>query len=86
MGNEKADAVRAALYDLLRSKYGDLKTAAVELGVPYKTLYRNLTPKGKDRNESVTLDFVIDTVEHVRAHSGGPDFPTFYADALGLER
>lgn len=79
--------MRTELFNRVREEFGDLKAAAEPLGVPYKTLYRNLTPKGKDRNESVSLDFVFDAVEHIRRRRvarglPGDDFPTFYAAAL----
>ncbi|GAA2577905.1 hypothetical protein [Microbacterium binotii] len=81
MGNERSDAVRAELKSRLDDKYGDLKAAAAALGVPHKTLYRNLTTKGKDRTATVSLEFIMDAVEHL--HSlGGDDFATFYAAAL----
>lgn len=78
MGNEKADAMRAELRSRLLNKYGDLQNAAVETGTPYKTLYRNLTTKGADRNKTVSLDFVMDMLPFV----GEDDFAAFYAEAL----
>lgn len=78
MGNEKADAVRAELRSRLLDKYGDLHAAAEATGTPYKTLYRNLTVKGSDRNKTISLDWVIDMLPHV----GVTDFASFYADAL----
>lgn len=87
MGTPEVNAVREELYHRVREEFGDLKAAAEPLGVPYKTLYRNLTPKGKDRNETVTFDFIVDAVEHIRRRRvarglPGDDFPTFYAAAL----
>lgn len=65
MGNDLADAIRDQLRGELLAVYGTLEAAARELGVPYKTLYRHLTPAGKDRTARVTLDFVIDTANHL---------------------
>lgn len=81
MGKEKADAVRTELrYRVLRA-YGSLQDAAPALGIPYKTLYRALTEKGKDRTETVDMEFVIAIVDHLHSRFGGDDFPTFYAYA-----
>lgn len=82
MGNDQADAVRAELHDRLIQAYGDLKTAAAETGIPYKTLYRALTTKGKDRTATVTLDLVVDVVAHLQDHFGGEDLAAVYQAAL----
>lgn len=63
MGNELADAIRAELHRLAIAKYGTLDEAAKALGIPYKTLYRSLTTKGKDRTQRVSLDFVLEMAE-----------------------
>ena len=60
MGNELADAIRAELHRITIDKYGSLDNAAPALDIPYKTLYRALTAKGKDRTQRVTLDFVLE--------------------------
>lgn len=78
MGNKKADAMRAELRSRLLAKYGDLQTAAEAIGTPYKTLYRNLTTKGADRNKTVSLDFVMDMLPFIDED----DFAAFYREAL----
>lgn len=65
MGNDLADAIRTELRAALLATYGTLEAAAKALGVPYKTLYRHLTPTGKDRTARVTLDFVIEVADHL---------------------
>lgn len=82
MGNDQADAVRAELHDRLIRAYGDLKTAAVETGIPYKTLYRALTTKGKDRTATVSLDLVVDVVAHLQNHFNGDDLSQVYEAAM----
>lgn len=52
----------------LRVAYGSLENAAEALGIPYKTLYRNLTVRGKDRNATIGLDLVMAITEHLQAH------------------
>lgn len=65
MGNELADAIRTELRAALLAVYGTLEAAAKALDMPYKTLYRHLTPSGKDRTARVTLDFVIEVSNHL---------------------
>lgn len=57
----------------LRVAYGTLDVAADALGIPYKTLYRNLTVRGKDRNATIGLDLVMAITEHLQAHFGTGD-------------
>jgi len=73
MGKDQADAIRAELRDRLIAAYGDLKTASDAIGIPYKTLYRNLTTSGKDRTSTVTLDFIVQIINHLRDNFGGDD-------------
>lgn len=80
MGNDLADAIRDQLRGELLAVYGTLEAAARELGVPYKTLYRHLTPAGKDRTARVTLDFVIDTANHL-SRVANVDFAEIYRRA-----
>lgn len=82
MGNDQADAMRAELHERLIAAYGDLKTAAAEMGVPYKTLYRTFTEKGKDRTATVTLDFIVEIVDHLQQNFEGDDFGGVYEAAL----
>lgn len=63
MGNESADLIRAELGRLLVYKYGDLKQASAEIGIPYKTLYRAVTTEGQDRVKRVPLDTVLEIAE-----------------------
>lgn len=63
MGNETADLIREELGRLLIYKYGDLKRASAEVGIPYKTLYRAVTTKGQDRVLRVPLDTVLEIAE-----------------------
>lgn len=65
MGNDLADAIRAELRAALLRQYGTLEAAADALGIAYKTLYRHLTPAGKDRTARVSLDFVLDVAAHL---------------------
>jgi hypothetical protein len=81
MGNDEADAIRAELHDRLISAYGDLKTAAEEMNVPYKTLYRTFTIKGKDRTATATLDLVVEVIEHLRDRFDGDDIGHVYQAA-----
>lgn len=60
MGNETADLIRTELGKLLIYRYGDLKRASAEIGIPYKTLYRAVTTTGKDRVQRIPLDTVIE--------------------------
>lgn len=85
MGNEMADAVRDELYDALMREYGSLEAAAEVLSIPYKTLYRALTTKGKDRSQSVKLDFVMQITDQLEA-SGVTTFPRLYEGAVGRLR
>lgn len=57
----------------LRVAYGSLDVAADALGIPYKTLYRNLTVRGKDRTSTIGLDLVVSITEHLQAHFGTGD-------------
>ena len=82
MGNDQADAIRAELHDRLIAAYGDLKTAATEMKVPYKTLYRSFTEKGKDRTATVTLDFIVQIVDHLQKNFSGDDLGTVHQAAL----
>lgn len=77
MGNDMADAIRDELREALIRKYGNLEIAAEALGVPYKTLYRALTARGKDRSQSVKLDLVMDIAGHL-ADVGGDHFGELY--------
>lgn len=63
MGNEAADLIREELGRLLVYKYGDLKAASAEVGIPYKTLYRAVTTKGQDRVQRVPLDTVLEIAD-----------------------
>lgn len=63
MGNEAADLIREEIGRLLVYKYGDLKRAAAEIGIPYKTLYRAVTTKGQDRVQRVSLDTVLEIAD-----------------------
>jgi DNA-binding phage protein len=60
MGNELADAIRAALADEVIKRCGSLVAGAERSGIPYKTFYRALTEDGRDRTKSVSLDFVLE--------------------------
>lgn len=81
MTNEIADAIRAEVGRRLVVAYGDLKAAAQGTGIPYKTIYRTFTEEGKDRTKTVTLDFIMQIVAHLRENFDGDDFPTIYAAA-----
>ncbi|QXE28910.1 MULTISPECIES: hypothetical protein [Microbacterium] len=70
MGNELADAIRTQLRLALLGHYGTLEIAAEALGMSYKTLYRHLTPTGKDRTARVSLDFVLDVSNHLATVAG----------------
>lgn len=70
MGNELADAIRSQLRLALLGEYGTLELAAEALGMSYKTLYRHLTPTGKDRTARVSLDFVLDVSNHLESVAG----------------
>jgi hypothetical protein len=74
--------MRAELHDRLIAAYGDLKTAASEMGIPYKTLYRTFTTKGKDRTATVTLDFIVEIVDHLRTNFAGDDLGGVHEAAL----
>lgn len=63
MGNETADLIRAELGRLLIYRFGDLKQAASEIGIPYKTLYRAVTTTGQDRVKRVPLDTVLEIAD-----------------------
>lgn len=76
MGNELADAIRDELRAALLREYGTLDVAATRIGLSYKTLYRALTTRGKDRSQSVKLDLVVDIAEHL-----GIPFGTIYDSA-----
>lgn len=80
MGNDMADAIRDELREALIRKYGTLEAAAEASGVPYKTLYRALTARGKDRSQSVKLDLVMDIAGHL-AEVGGGTFDELYERA-----
>lgn len=81
MGTEKADAVRLELRSRLLDAYGSIENAAAGLDMPYKTLYRALTMKGKDRTATINIDLVITIVDHLESKFNGDDFPTFFAYA-----
>lgn len=81
MGNDLADALRAELHDRLIRAYGDLKVAASEIGIPYKTLYRAFTTKGKDRTATVSLDFILEVIAHLDARFGDASFNDVHAAA-----
>ena len=81
MGNDLADAIRAELRSALLARYGTLEAAAEELGMPYKTLRRHLTPESKDRTARVTLDFVLEVSAQLE-RSAGIDFGEIYRRAL----
>lgn len=85
MGNDQADAMRAELHDRIIKAYGDLKTASAAMGIPYKTLYRALTKTGKDRVASVSLDFIVEAVDHLQREFGGDDLGAVYHAALRRE-
>ena len=78
MGNEVADMIRAELGRLLVYKYGDLKRASAEIGIPYKTLYRSVTEEGQDRVQRVTLDTVLEISEAL-----GISLADLYSQAVG---
>ena len=80
MGNDMADAIRDELREELIRAYGSLEAAAVAVGIPYKTLYRALTTRGKDRSQSVKLDLVIDIADRL-ASDGFATFSTIYDSA-----
>lgn len=80
MGNDLADAIRDELREELIRAYGTLEAAAEAVGIPYKTLYRALTTRGKDRSQSVKLDLVMDVADHL-ATLRKTDFTTIYARA-----
>lgn len=82
MGNDQADAVRAELHDRLIRAYGDLKTAASEMGIPYKTLYRSLTTRGKDRTASVSFDLILEIIAHLQERFDGEDIGAVYRAAM----
>lgn len=70
VGNDMADAIREELRAALLAVYGTLEAAASALDMPYKTLYRHLTPTGKDRTARVSLDFVLDVTDNLAAARG----------------
>jgi hypothetical protein len=70
MRMSSSDAIRYELAVRLRVAYGTLDVAAKAMGIPYKTLYRNLTVEGKDRTATVALDLVLQITEHLQAHFG----------------
>lgn len=79
-----SDALRRALYHLVIECYGDLETAARELGYPSKTFWRNITlPGPKERTKTISLEFVMDLYAQLRDRFPGrvPEFATFYAAA-----
>lgn len=78
MGNETADMIRDELGRLLVYKYGDLKRAAAEIGIPYKTLYRAVTENGQDRVQRVPLDTVLEIAEAL-----GITIADLYSQAVG---
>ncbi|GAA1323819.1 helix-turn-helix domain-containing protein [Leucobacter albus] len=63
MGNETADLIRDELGRLLVYRFGDLKRASQEIGIPYKTLYRAVTENGQDRVQRVPLDTVLEIAD-----------------------
>lgn len=80
MGNDLADAIRAQLRYALLDTYGTLESAAVAVGMPYKTLYRHVTQAGKDRTSRVTLDFVLEVTDHL-SRDGGISLEEIYRRA-----
>lgn len=80
MGNDLADAIREVLRNDLIAEYGTLEAAAEAVGVPYKTLYRALTTRGKDRSQSVKLEFVLDIARHLE-REGRSSFASVYSRA-----
>ena len=80
MGNDMADAIRDELREELIRAYGSLEAAADAVSVPYKTLYRSLTTRGKDRSQSVKLELVIEIAEKL-AQEGFSSFAAIYQNA-----
>lgn len=78
MGNETADLIRDELGRLLIYKYGDLKQAALAIGIPYKTLYRAVTENGQDRVQRVPLDTVLEIADAL-----GITIAELYEQAVG---
>jgi hypothetical protein len=85
MGNDVADAIREGLRAELLLEYGTLEAAAEALGIPYKTLYRSLTTKGKDRSQSVKLDLITQIAEHLE-DVGRSSFNDVYTRAVAHAR
>lgn len=75
-----ADAIRDELREALLRKYGTLEAAAEASRVPYKTLYRALTARGKDRSQSVKLELVMDIAGHL-ASVGEESFADLFDNA-----
>lgn len=78
MAITSADAIRIELGHRLRLAYGTLEAAADAIGIPYKTLYRNLTIRGKDRTATVALDLVMQITDHLSAHFQSGDIADVY--------
>lgn len=76
-----ANATRRELRSRVLDAYGDLKRAAAATGIPYKTMYRNLTLEGTDRPATISLQFVLSLITHMEENFGGDGFATFYAHA-----
>lgn len=81
MGNDMADALRDSIREQLLAEYGNLEAAAERVGIPYKTLYRALTERGKDRSQSVKLDLIMEIVAHLEG-VGRASFNGIYEDAV----
>ncbi len=85
MGNDVADAIRETLREEVLRQYGTLEAAAEAMRVPYKTLYRSLTTRGKDRSQSVKLDIITQITEHLE-DVGGASFNDVYSRAVAHAR
>ncbi|MGB4136036.1 MAG: hypothetical protein WA971_05705 [Microbacterium sp.] len=82
MSNTLADAIRDELREELIRAHGTLDAAATVIGIPYKTLYRALTTRGKDRSQTVKLDLVLDITDHLARSDPRLSFNSIYARAV----